>query len=65
MAARETPHTIQRINAFVEEYPRGLIHIDELDKFKAAHVGEWSTSVFVELFLLLDRSLQQPGRDVQ
>ena len=65
MAARETPHTIQRIHAFVEKYPRGLIHVDELDKFKAAHTGDWSTSVFIELFLLLDRSLQQPSRDFQ
>lgn len=60
--AKETPHTLVRVHMFVESNKRGLIHIDELDKFKSAHRTDWSTSVHGELLLLLDRSLQQPTR---
>ena len=60
--AREMPHTLNRVHDFLESNVRGLIHIDELDKFKNSHRTDWSTAVHGELFLLLDRSLQQPTR---
>ena len=60
--AREIPYTLARVHEFVEDNKRGLIHVDELDKFKSAHRTDWSTSVHGELLLLLDRSLQQPTR---
>jgi SpoVK/Ycf46/Vps4 family AAA+-type ATPase len=62
MGAKEPPQTLMRVRTFVNDHPRGLIHIDELDKFKAVHRTDWSTSVYGELFLLLDRALQQPSR---
>jgi SpoVK/Ycf46/Vps4 family AAA+-type ATPase len=62
MGSRESPHTLERLHAFVEENHRGIIFIDELDKFRSNHTSDWSTSVFVELFLLLDRSVMQPSR---
>ena len=60
--SREMPRTLDRVHAFVDEHPLGIIHIDELDKFRSTLTSDWSTSVLVELFLLLDRSLQQPTR---
>lgn len=62
MGSRESPHTLERVHAFIDDHAQGIIHIDELDKFRVAHTSDWSTAVLVELFLLLDRSLQQPGR---
>jgi SpoVK/Ycf46/Vps4 family AAA+-type ATPase len=58
-AARERPHTLERIHAFVDENVRGIIHIDELDKFRNFHSTDWSVAVMVELFFLLDRSLRE------
>jgi SpoVK/Ycf46/Vps4 family AAA+-type ATPase len=63
MGARETPHTLARIHSFVSSHAQGIVHIDELDKFKASHSTDWSTSVHLELFMLLDRALEQPGKD--
>ena len=60
--SRETPRTLDRVHAFVDEHPVGIIHIDELDKIRSTLTSDWSTSILVELFLLLDRSLQQPTR---
>jgi hypothetical protein len=60
--ARDLSHTLVRIRDFVQKNDRGIIHVDELDKFKAVHRSDWSTAVFGELFHLLDRSLQQPTR---
>lgn len=60
--SKEAPHTLTRLHNFVEENARGLIHIDELDKFKSSHTTDWSTAVHGELLLALDRSLQQPTR---
>jgi SpoVK/Ycf46/Vps4 family AAA+-type ATPase len=65
MAARERPPTLGRVHEFVSEHPRGFIHIDEIDKFRLTHTSDWSTSVFMELFLLLDRSLHQPSQHFQ
>ncbi len=65
LAARENPHTLERVHAFVEENPRGIIHVDELDKFRSLSTSDWSVAVMVELFLLLDRTLQQPMRDLK
>lgn len=62
--AKEHPYTLERVHTFVENNHRGLIHIDELDKFKAVHRTDWSTSVLGELMLLLDRSVQQPMRGI-
>jgi SpoVK/Ycf46/Vps4 family AAA+-type ATPase len=58
--ARSIPHTLRRLHAFIEDSARGIVHVDELDKFKSIHVSDWSTSVLGELLLLLDRSIQQP-----
>ena len=60
--ARDLSHTLTRLREFVDKNDRGVIHIDELDKFKTVHRTDWSTAVFGELFHLLDRSLQQPTR---
>jgi SpoVK/Ycf46/Vps4 family AAA+-type ATPase len=62
IGAREHPYTLARVHTYVENNNRGLIHVDELDKFKSTHRTDWSTSVNGELLLLLDRSLQQPTR---
>lgn len=62
--AKEHPYTLERVHAFIETNRRGFIHVDELDKFKATHRTDWSTSVHGELMLLLDRSVQQPTRGI-
>jgi SpoVK/Ycf46/Vps4 family AAA+-type ATPase len=62
MGARERPSTMHRLHGFISENSRGLIHIDEIDKFRVSNTGEWSTSIFTELFLLLDRSVEHPSR---
>ena len=63
--AKESPHTLERVYSFLTTNERGIIHIDELDKFRAAHTSDWSVSVLVELFHLLDRSLHQPLRQIE
>jgi len=56
---------MQRLHAFITENSQGLIHVDEIDKFRGSNTGEWSTSIFTELFLLLDRSVEQPSQNFQ
>jgi hypothetical protein len=53
------------VYAFLTANERGIIHVDELDKFRPAHTSDWSVSVLVELFHLLDRSLHQPLRQIE
>jgi ATPase family associated with various cellular activities (AAA) len=63
--AKESPHTLERVHAFLTTNERGIIHVDELDKFRPANTSDWSVSVLVELFHLLDRSLHQPLRQIE
>jgi len=62
--ARETPATLTRVHYFINSATRGIIHIDEMDKFRTGHRTEWATAVHGEVFQLLDRSLEQPTRGV-
>jgi len=63
--AKETPHTMERVHSFLTANERGIIQVDELDKFRSASTSDWSLAVLLELFHLLDRSLHQPLRQIE
>ena len=51
--------TLIRVHKFVSENNEGIIHFDELDKFRAGS-SDWSQYVLGEVFDLLDRAPSQP-----
>jgi hypothetical protein len=61
-SARENTPTLLRIKQFVADNDRGLIHLDEIDKFSGGNLGtsgssdSWSRFVVGEVFDLLDRT---------
>lgn len=58
--SRTQPDTATRIHAFLEDHERSMIFLDELDKLRPFD-SDWGTSMLTEAFLLLDRTLIQPG----
>jgi len=61
--SRSTQTTIARIYEFVVSNPKGIIHIDEVDKARVAFTTEWSIYAYAEMFFLLDRNINQPARN--
>ena len=55
--------TVQNVRNFIRDNPRGIIHVDELDKAQAGFRSEWSIAVFAEIFALLDRESPPSLRD--
>ena len=60
--ARESTPTLLRVHQFVSENDQGVLHFDELDKFRLGQ-SDWSGYVVGELFDLLDRAPSQPIKD--
>ncbi|HTH46799.1 MAG TPA: AAA family ATPase [Candidatus Limnocylindria bacterium] len=58
--SRNDPTTLQTLQRFLDESPRGLLFIDELDKFQLDDTG-WSRSVMTEVFSILDRKVNYRG----
>ena len=56
--------TLATVQEFVASYPKGIIHLDEVDKARAGFSSDWSIYAYTELFFLLDRSINQPARNV-
>jgi hypothetical protein len=49
------PHTLNVLAEFVNNHARGLIFIDEINKFQTTHMKyQWSVGVFNELIAVLD-----------
>lgn len=63
--ARCAQTTIARIHEFVTSNPKGIIHIDEVDKARVAFTTEWSIYAYAEMFFLLDRNISQPAKNEQ
>lgn len=56
---RDQVPTLLRIHQFISENDQGILHFDELDKFRAGS-SDWSHYVLGEVFDLLDRAPSQP-----
>jgi hypothetical protein len=48
-------HTLRQLYAFVQDNPRGIVVLDELDKMGDENASEWTRCVHVEAFSVLDR----------
>lgn len=58
--SRNDPTTLQTLQQCLDESPRMILFLDELDKFKADDSG-WSRSVMTEVFSILDRKVNYRG----
>ena len=56
--ANTTPHTVNLIHQFTRNHETGVLMIDELDKFYADSISDWSRSVLGEVMSLLDGGLR-------
>ena len=56
--------TLLRVHQFISDNDQGILHFDELDKFRAG-TSDWSQYVLGEMFDLLDRAPTQPIKDVK
>lgn len=52
---RNDSPTLLAIRQFVDTHARGIIHLDELDKYRAGETTTWGLSVLTDIFSLLDR----------
>lgn len=59
VGAKGTP-ALGLVQRFICDHERGLIHLDELDKYRADR-SPWMMSVMTEVFGLLDRSFHYAG----
>ena len=48
-------HTLRLIYTFVQRYARGIIVLDEVDKIGTDQASDWTRSVHLEVFALLDK----------
>lgn len=48
-------HTLRLIYTFAERHPRGIIVLDEVDKIGTEEASDWTRSVHLEVFALLDK----------
>jgi SpoVK/Ycf46/Vps4 family AAA+-type ATPase len=48
-------HTLRLIYTFVQRYARGIIALDEVDKIGTDQASDWTRSVHLEVFALLDK----------
>jgi DNA replication protein DnaC len=58
--SRNEPTTLQTLQKCLDESPRMILFLDELDKFRADDSG-WSRSVMTEVFSILDRKVNYRG----
>jgi SpoVK/Ycf46/Vps4 family AAA+-type ATPase len=63
IGSRESPRTLERIYDFVKENVRGIVAIDELEKF-ADSGSEWGKCSRLELFDVLDKTVNQKTKDM-
>jgi hypothetical protein len=61
--SRGNQPTLSRIHDFVTSSPKGIIHIDEVDKARVGFQSDWSIYAYAEMFFLLDRNMSQPARN--
>jgi SpoVK/Ycf46/Vps4 family AAA+-type ATPase len=50
-------HTLRLIYTFAQRYARGIIVLDEVDKIGTDQASDWTRSVHLEVFALLDKRL--------
>ncbi|HTF93968.1 MAG TPA: AAA family ATPase, partial [Verrucomicrobiae bacterium] len=53
--ARGGMHTLRLIYTFVQRYAQGIIVLDEIDKIGTDQASDWTRSVHLEVFALLDK----------
>jgi len=49
--------TLTVVRDFVNASPKGIIHIDEVDKARTGFQTDWSIYTYTEMFFLLDRNI--------
>ena len=62
--SRNDPNTLQVLQRHLDESPRIVLFLDELDKFRLDDTG-WSRSVMTEVFSVLDRKVNYRGTDAK
>ena len=55
--AKSDPPTLETLRLHLDAHPRSLIHIDEIDKFRAVSDSAWSQGQLAELYSVLDRDV--------
>ena len=55
--ARGGMHTLRLIYTFVQRHARGIIVLDEADKIGTDQASDWTRSVHLEIFALLDKRI--------
>ena len=54
-SSRGAIHTLRLLYRFVQDHPRGIIALDEIDKLGVDATSDWTRSVHLEIFSILDK----------